>query len=449
MLNYLYLMVRNFKNIPLNGNFGEIMKKINILYDATVVCNILKKNSSRSGIFFVAYNVLLEFLKREEFNIYLYADDGGKLEYLIKNYPEFSNCKIYKYSSFQDLYNYVSYKKVESRQNSKNFLIRIFWGVLTSLLKRISRIRERYFIKIKDIDVYFSPMKAVPKFIEKNKSIKKYIILHDTIPLVNDYRQNVGHKWYYNLINSINFNDRYFANSIYTKQDFVEYVPKIKPENIAVIPLSTGKDYVKVTGINYINQVKNKYGIPLDKRYIFSLCNLDPRKNLIFSIKNFFKFIEKNNLDNFVFVLGGACWKDFENILNENIENLGDKKDKILKIGYVDDEDMSALYSGAEMFLFPSLYEGFGIPVLEAMKCGLPVICSNTTSLPEVIGDCGIKINPYSDFEMLSAMEKMYFDRDFRNKCIAKGFERAKLFTWEKCVDVISETIKEDLQFEK
>lgn len=448
MLNYLYLMVRIFKNIPFNGKFWRKMKKISVLYDATVVCNILKKNSSRSGIFFVAYNVLLEFLKREEFNIYLYTDDGGKLEYLIKNYPEFSNCKIYKYSSFQDLYNYVSYKKVESRLKPKTFLIKLFWETLTFVLKYFDKIQKKYFFIINDIDVYFSPMKAVPAFIEKNKSIKKYIILHDAIPLINDYRQNANHKWYYNLINSINPDDKYFANSLCTKQDFIEYVPKIKGDNITVIPLSTGRDYEKVSDIKYINEVKNKYGIPLDKKYIFSLCNLDPRKNLIFSIKNFFKFIEKNNLNNFVFVLGGACWKDFENILNENIENLGEKKDKILRIGYVDDEDMSALYSGAEMFLFPSLYEGFGIPVLEAMKCGLPVICSNTTSLPEVIGNCGITINPYSDLEMLSAMEKMYFDRDFREKCIAKGLERAKLFTWEKCVDVISETIKKDVNIE-
>lgn len=448
MLNYLYLMVRNLKNIPFNGKFWRKMEKINILYDATVVCNILKKNSSRSGIFFVAYNVLLEFLKRDEFNIYLYADDGGKLEYLIKNYQEFSSCKIYKFSFCQNFYRYVSYKKIDSRLKSKTFLIRLLWEILAFLLKIFDNIQKEYFVKIKDIDIYISPMKAVPKFIEKNKLIKKYTILHDTIPLINDYRNNVGHKWYYNLINSINSCDKYFANSIYTKQDFIEYVPKINPENITVIPLSTGKDYVKITDINYIEQVKSKYGIPLDKKYIFSLCNLDPRKNLIFSIKNFFKFVEKNNLDNFIFVLGGACWKDFENILNENIENLGDKKDKILKIGYVDDEDMSALYSGAEMFLFPSLYEGFGIPVLEAMKCGLPVICSNTTSLPEVIGDCGIKINPYSDSEMLSAMEKMYFDRDFREKCIIKGIERSKLFTWEKCVDVISETIKKDVNIE-
>lgn len=424
------------------------MEKINILYDATVVCNILKKNSSRSGIFFVAYNVLLEFLKREEFNIYLYADDGGKLEYLIKNYQEFSSCKIYKFSFCQNFYRYVSYKKIDSRLKSKTFLIRLFWEILAFLLKIFDNIQKEYFVKIKDIDIYISPMKAVPKFIEKNKLIKKYIILHDAIPLINDYRQNANHEWYFDLIKSINCHDIYFANSISTKQDFIEYVPKINSENIIVIPLSTGKEYVKIGDIDYINQVKSKYGIPLDKKYIFSLCNLDPRKNLIFSIKNFLRFVEKNNLDNFIFVLGGSYFKDFENILNENIENLGEKKDKILKIGYVDDEDMSALYSGAEMFLYPSLYEGFGIPVLEAMKCGLPVICSNTTSLPEVIGDCGIKINPYSDAEMLAAMEKMYFDRDFREECITKGIDRSKMFTWKKCVDVISETIKKDVNIE-
>lgn len=421
------------------------MSKINVLYDATVVCKILKKNSSRSGIFFVAYNVLLELLKREEFNIYLYSDDVGKLEYMIKNYPEFSNCKIYKYSFFQDFYNYVSYKKVDSSLKSKNFLIRLFWEILTFILKFFDNIQKKYFVKIRNIDAYFSPMKAVPKFVEKNKLIKKYVILHDAIPLINDYRQNVKHKWFDNLINSINSDDKYFANSLSTKQDFIEHVQGLNPENITVVPLSTGKDYVKITDINYIEQVKSKYGIPSDKKYIFSLCNLDPRKNLIFSIKNFFKFIEKNNLENFVFVLGGSFWKDFENILNENIENLGEKKDKILKIGYVDDEDMSALYSGAEMFLFPSLYEGFGIPVLEAMQCGLPVICSNSSSLPEVIGDCGIQINPTSDQEMISAMEKMYFDRDFREKCIEKGLERAKLFTWKKCVDVIENRIIGDI----
>ena len=132
----------------------------------------------------------------------------------------------------------------------------------------------------------------------------------------------------------------------------------------------------------------------------------------------------------------------FEKVMNEELSEFGDLSEKILRIGYVDDEDLSALYSGAEVFLFPSLYEGFGIPVLEAMQCGLPVICSNCTSIPEVIGDCGIQINPHNDEEMVSAMEKMSFDKPFYDECAQKGMERAKLFTWQKCGDIMDQKIQ-------
>lgn len=418
------------------------MKKITLMYDATVVCHILTKNSSRSGIFFVAYNVLLELLKRDEFNIFLYGDNIIKLQSIIENYDEFSKCKRYRFSFLDDIIIFLADLKKKSKKKSFNIFSRMFLSLFIFVLKKINKFYINNFKGLKDIDVYFSPMKAVPKFIFKSKSIKRFTILHDTIPLVNDYRNNaVKHKWYHKLVSTINSTDNYFANSFYTKQDFIEYVPKITPEKITVIPLSTGKPYFKIDDSYYISQIKRKYGIPTDKEYIFSLCNLDPRKNLIFAIKNFLDFTEKHNLEDFIFVLGGSYFKDFEAILNNNIEKLGERKSKILRIGYVDDEDMSALYSGAEMFVFPSLYEGFGIPVLEAMKCGLPVICSNTTSLPEVIADCGIQINPYSDKELIEAMEKMYFDGEFRAECIRKGLERAKLFTWKRCANIITETI--------
>lgn len=418
------------------------MKKINVLYDATPICKILTNNSSRSGIFFVAYNVLLELLKREDFNVYLYSEKPVKLQQVIDRCKEFSKCSVYK--SFLD-----NYTSVLAKRNAESGLPKLLCSLQASLIKRLNRFYFNHFVSFNDIDVYFSPMRAVPNFISKNSRIKKYVILHDTIPLVNDYRESVSHKWFYNLIESLNSTDKYFANSEYTKQDFIKYVPKINPDNITVIPLSTGKPYFKLDDSLYINQIKRKYGIPTDKKYIFSLCNLDPRKNLIFAIKNFLRFVEKNKLDDFVFVLGGSHFKDFEAILNQNIKNLGEKQNKILRIGYVEDDDMSALYSGAEMFVYPSLYEGFGIPVLEAMKCGLPVICSDTTSLPEVIGDCGIQINPCSDEELVNAMEKMYYDRDFRAECVRKGLERAKLFTWKKCVDVITDEIKKDLGYEQ
>lgn len=419
------------------------MKKVNLLYDATIVCNIMAKNSSRSGIFFVAYNVLLEFLKRPEYEVYLYADDLIKLRQIVKTCPEFSNCKIYKFSFLQEWVAFFRNLKNENKLNNGPSFLRGIYGLTASILKKCYILSENS-TKLNEIDAYFSPMNAVPVVIRRNKHIKCYTILHDAIPLINDdVISPYAYKWFKKLLKTIDERSFYFANSEYTKQDFLKYVPNIRPESISVIPLSTGKPYKKIADEIELNDIRQKYNIPMDKKYIFSLCSLNPRKNLIFSIRNFLKFVEKNNLDDFVFVLGGAYFDDFREVFNDKLKEFGNIEDKILQIGYVDDEDLSALYSGAEMFLFMSLYEGFGMPVLEAMNCGLPVICSNCTSIPEVIGDCGIQVNPHSDEEMVSALEKMYFDREFRNSCVEKGIERAKLFTWEKCADIIDNKITE------
>lgn len=419
------------------------MKKVNLLYDATVVCNILLRDSSRSGIFFVAYNVLLEFLKRPEYEVYLYAEDLTKLKEVINSYPEFSSCKIYKFSFLQDWVSFFRDLKNKNKQRKGSSLLRGIYGLTASILKKFYTFFQGS-VRLSDIDVYFTPMNAAPSFISRNKHIKCFTILHDAIPMIDDDSINPRiHKWYEKLVRSINDQSFYFANSRYTKQDFLKYVPEMAEKNISVIPLSTGKPYSNIADFNEINNVKQRYNIPLNKKYIFSLCSLNKRKNLIFAIRNFLEFTNRNQLNDFVFVLGGAFFADFIPVLKKNLQDFGNVEGRILHIGYVEDEDLSALYSGAEMFLYPSLYEGFGMPVLEAMKCGVPVICSNCTSIPEVIGDCGIQIDPYSDEQMLSAMEKMYFDREFRSSCVSKGLERAKLFSWEKCGDIINNKIYE------
>ena len=418
------------------------MKKVNLLYDATLVCNMLTKDSFRSGIFFVAYNVLLEFLKRPNYNVYLYADDLVNLKKLIKTYPEFSECKVYKFSILQEAVSYLKHKKNQNKMNGGLSLMRGIYVLTASLLKKCYSFWGGN-SKLSDIDVYFSPMNVIPDFVRINEKIKSFTILHDTIPLSEECKHmDWTAKWFHKLVKSMNGEDYYFANSKFTKQEFLKYVPKLNAEHISVVPLSTGKPYRKIADVDEINEVKRKYNIPLDKKYMFSLCSLNPRKNLIFSIRNFLKFTAKNKLEDYILVLGGAYFDGFEKVMNGELSEFGNLSEKILRIGYVDDEDLSALYSGAEVFLFPSLYEGFGIPVLEAMQCGLPVICSNCTSIPEVIGDCGIQINPHSDVEMVLAMEKMCFDKPFYDECAQKGMERAKLFTWQKCGDIMDQKIQ-------
>ena len=146
------------------------------------------------------------------------------------------------------------------------------------------------------------------------------------------------------------------------------------------------------------------------------------------------------NIEDLKLVLGGGIWKKFESELN-SILNKYDRT-KIILTGYIQENELRNYFSNALCFIYPSLYEGFGLPVLEAMQCGCPVITSNISSLPEVIGDCGIQINPQNDFEMIEALETMYFNADFRNKCSNKGLKRANNFSWEKCASELLEFIK-------
>jgi len=430
-------------------------KKLNLLYDASVLINGAKNSTARSGVYFVAYNLLLEMLKREDLSvkIYCYPKYRHLLDEVINNDENLKNLSIAKYSKIDKMVIHFEYLKYQNKQQKNSKIVRVAIKTLLNCFKFISEIGNTYKINqeykkiFKEIDAFFSPWQAVPQEIKNISHIKKYELIHDVIPLIfpenfpdmQDEKSSI-----YKRFHSFDNDVFYFANSEYTKQDFVKHT-NISSENVAVIPLSTGIKYDVIRDKNQIDLVKEKYNIPKNKKYLFSLCTLEPRKNLVFAVKNFIEFIKRNNIDDFVFVLGGGHWKHFIEQLNDAIGDLDSFQDKIIKIGYVFDEDLAALYGGAEMFVFPSLYEGFGMPILEAMKCGCPVICSNVSSMPEVIGDCGIQINPTDDEELINAFKTMYFDGEQREKFINKGLDRAKSFTWEKSVDVIIEEISKNV----
>ena len=223
-------------------------------------------------------------------------------------------------------------------------------------------------------------------------------------------------------------------------------MPKLKDENIVVTPLACDESF-KPASNEQINLAKQKYKIPENKNYIFSLCSLEPRKNILRVIKCFCEFIKKNNINDLVLALGGGADMKFLPTLQANIKNLNEYKDKILILGYVDSADLAPLYSGALFFVYTSQYEGFGLPPLEAMSCGSAVITSDNSSLPEVVGDAGIMIAYDSDEAHIKAYEKYYFDENFRKENAKKGLERSGLFSWQKCADIMVNKMKQDLKF--
>ena len=430
------------------------MKKKILLFDATVLTNAFSKTAGRSGIFFASYNICGELLGRPELEVMFYCPPksaaymGAVVE---KCFARRGGVKIIHEDAgyFYLKKYYFRQKKYESREKGEK-LKTVLYAVMSLAADAASKFcfsakKELSPEQLDGVDIFFSPVFPAPGPVMRRGSIKKFTVLYDTLPLMYpEYFR--GLDWYKSLVNSMNGTDGYFAISESTKRDFIKYVPAVSPKNITVIPLASNQEYKRITDAAVINAARGKYNIPAGKKYLLSMCTLEPRKNLIFAVKNFLEFIRKNNIDDMVFVLGGASWESFMGKLEQSLDGgLNAYKNKIIRAGYIDDADMNALYSGAEIFVYPSLYEGFGMPILEAMQCGAPVICSNTSSMPEVIGDAGIQINPEKGEELVAAFEKMYFDESFRQNCIKKGLERGGLFTWKKTADVIIDKINAEI----
>jgi glycosyltransferase involved in cell wall biosynthesis len=184
-----------------------------------------------------------------------------------------------------------------------------------------------------------------------------------------------------------------------------------------------------------ILQTKERYGIR--GNYIINTSSLIwYRKNLSAIIGAFHSY-KKKGITNHQLLITGKRGEAYEDIIRL-IQSLNLEKDVILT-GYISIEDMPILLSSADALVFPSLHEGFGLPILEAMACGCPVITSNCSAMPEVIEDAGILVNPYSEDEIAHAIEKVLKDSDLRRQMRNRGFERAKMFSWE---NTARETLK-------
>ncbi len=414
------------------------MKNKTLLFDATIIAESYMAERGRTGIFFTEFNILKHIFKSNEFDVSLYCDTmyNEKFANFIKNnFGE--NVKIY-FGNRCGMFLAKMQVLDAKLRNKKHNILKLLLNILVR--KPVRFIGK--FVKLPTFDIAFSAWTYMSK---KVKATHKYIVLYDTIPLlIPEYYLSKQH-WFYHLIKYIKSkpNCKYFAISQSCKNDFVRLL-NMNPDDITIMPLAASDNFYQEKDKNKIKQVCKKYNIPTDKKYVFSLCTLEPRKNLIRAVKTFIEFIKKNKIDDMVFVLGGAHWDEFIGKLEQEIKDLGKYKDKIIRAGYIDDEDLAALYSGAEFFVYTSQYEGFGLPPLEAMKCGCPVITSNNSSLPEVVGDAGIMIDWDSDEQHIAAYEKYYMDKKYRDEMAKKGLKRSGLFSWENTVDIIIKTINQE-----
>jgi len=190
---------------------------------------------------------------------------------------------------------------------------------------------------------------------------------------------------------------------------------------------------------NAKNSTLEKFNLP-EKNYFLFLGTIEPRKNLIALIAAYKILLQKNPDAPILVLAGGKGWKNddiFEAIKKRSLEN------KIKCLGYVSNEEKFALMKSALAFVYPSLYEGFGLPILEAMSLGAPVITSRISSIPEITGDSALLIDPNNDGEIASALEKLWKDENLRNDFINKGKHQSAKFSWIKTAEQTLQTYKE------
>ena len=294
-----------------------------------------------------------------------------------------------------------------------------------------------YRLKKAKIDLYHQPAFSAP--ILFNKPI--VVTVHDLIAVYFSEdipfwsRQFFG-KW---MPFSYRFADHIITDSIHTKKDIIKLL-KVPESKITVTYLAL--DHIVATGIKRqeIEKVKHKFGIK--GPFLLYVGTINPRKNLVF-LTQVFALVLSKIPDMQLVIAGKKGWFYNNLILEVNKLRL---YEKVIITDYITDLEKKALYASADILTFPSLYEGFGFPVLEAMACGVPVIASNKTSIPEVLGNAGISLDPLDKDRWAQEIINLHFSIARKKQLVEAGLKRSKLFSWKKTAQQTVEVYKNVLE---
>ncbi|MCP6762061.1 MAG: FkbM family methyltransferase [Fischerella sp. CENA71] len=291
-------------------------------------------------------------------------------------------------------------------------------------------------LKYQNIDIYHSTYYPLPNHIYFATRI---VTVYDLIPILfPEYFNHDSEHIVKSIIEQIDKNDFVCCISKSTKQDICKYQQNINEKQTFVTYLAADKEkFYPCNNQELIIKTKQKYKIP-DQPYLLTLSTLEPRKNIAHVIRSFFTLLKEQCIDNLNLVLIGTKGWQYEEIFTE-IDRVKELENRIIITGYVPDEDLAPLYSGALAFIYVSFYEGFGLPPLEAMQCGTPVITSNTSSLPEVVENAGIMLDPNDSIGLCDAIFKLYSEPEYRENLANRSVQQAQKFSWDKYVQ---ETIK-------
>jgi glycosyltransferase involved in cell wall biosynthesis len=297
-------------------------------------------------------------------------------------------------------------------------------------------------------DVLFVPSHVLPVVHPRRCVVTVHDLGYHYYPEAHTLFQNAYLRW------STRYNartaTRVLADSDATRKDLLRYYG-ISEERIVVVYPGRDETLVPVEDPQTLRAVRARYG--LSEPYFLYVGTLHPRKNLVRLVNAFATLLRADRTGSGpadgrvdsasgpqLVLAGQKGWlyeEIFARVRKLNLE------DSVILTGYVPDADLPALFGGALAFVFPSLYEGFGLPVLEAMACGTPVICSNVSSLPEVGGDAALLVDPLDTKALAEAMHQVSTDEGLRTTLVDRGYQQIKRFSWQRCANQVLQVLED------
>ncbi len=360
--------------------------------DIKVLINGLQLSDENSGVQYYTNNLLKEIRKLEDLQIKALVS---------KSY--FPNIGVSDKLQFQ----YVDI-------NSKNRLKRIYY----------ENLKLHQFLRQEKFNLYHATNYLLPYF----SKFKSVLTIHDLIAINHpQFCQNES-VIYFSLLQSRSIKQatKIIAVSNTVKNEIIKKY-NVPPEKIVTIYHGVNENFKKENDSFRLNEVKVKYNLP--DKFILFVGNIEPKKNLKQLIEAYNLLRKKSEIIHKLVIVGKKGWK-YNDVFKKVNELKLDKQ--VFFNGYIPEDDLPVIYSLADLFVFPSLYEGFGIPPLEAMACEIPVLVSNRGALPEITGGKCIQINPLDIEDIAEGMYNLITDNNLRKKSIEDSKNWVKTFTWEK-----------------
>jgi glycosyltransferase involved in cell wall biosynthesis len=376
----------------------------------------------------MADNLARGLARQKDCELYFCASENFRMWVNARRYlrrdPELAHVPLLSFRMAARLYGLIgSVFWRLAAQRDIVFPLRAVRRLLSDFLLQVDR---RYSpLRAQDVQgkhIFHSQFFPLPAATEGVPGLRRFLSVCDLINIQHPQFSEDGGAYLKSVLATLTTDDWVIAISESTKRDLLAYRPDLKPEKVWVVHLAASEHFHPVAVA------------PPARPYFLSVCTLDRRKNMEGLVRAFALWVQTSKVENVDLLLCGSLGESADTV-RDLIRTFDLGENRVRLLGYVPDDQLAPLYSGALAFVYPSFYEGFGLPVLEAMQCGVPVITSTGSSLEEVASGAARLVNPADVNQLSQALQDLYSQPQLRQSLREQGLERAKCFSWAQATE--------------